>query len=467
MLPAVAAVPPCWAAAYHDFTDDYSETIMFTSLRSQLVAAIGVVVSVFALIQGLSSYHFCVAGMSAVLDLRMEQVASRVRASSEEEIPAHPARGSQDARDIFVVVWKKGEAQPERSTEPSLVLPRDAHDGFTSPIANGEAWRLYTAHEGGKTIQVAQRISVRREIEEATATKTLWPIIVLIPLVWTAVIVVVRRSLRRLNWLGNEVRKIDAAHVQALPLVGVPTELLPFITSINLMIERLARSIESERKFISDAAHELRTPLTALQLQADNLQRDILPSNQERFHALQGGIARSANLISQLLRLARADAPPVGQSMARAAESVDIREVVITAISGVLPIALQRRIDIGADEMTSGRIHAVKLDISTVINNLVSNAIRYMPDGGRIDLSTRVDSGFVVISVVDTGPGIDEAQLPRVFDRFFRANTEIEGSGLGLSIVKSIVTRYGGSVRLQNRGDGQSGIVATASFPVE
>jgi two-component system OmpR family sensor kinase len=90
-----------------------------------------------------------------------------------------------------------------------------------------------------------------------------------------------------------------------------------------------------------------------------------------------------------------------------------------------------------------------------------------MPDGGRIDLSTRVDSGFVVISVVDTGPGIDEAQLPRVFDRFFRANTEIEGSGLGLSIVKSIVTRYGGSVRLQNRGDGQSGIVATASFPVE
>jgi two-component system OmpR family sensor kinase len=247
----------------------------------------------------------------------------------------------------------------------------------------------------------------------------------------------------------------------------VPTELLPFIRSINLMIERLARSVESERKFISDAAHELRTPLTALQLQADNLQRDIMPSNQERFRALQGGITRSSNLISQLLRLARADAPPVGQSLTRAMVSVDVAAAVVNAIADVLPIAMQRGIDIGADEMVSANVRAIELDVGTVIKNLVSNAVRYTPDGGTIDLSTRVQNGMVDVEVTDTGPGIDETLLPRVFDRFFRANTDIEGSGLGLSIVKAIVTRYGGTVTLRNRSDGQSGIVATVSFPIE
>jgi two-component system OmpR family sensor kinase len=74
---------------------------------------------------------------------------------------------------------------------------------------------------------------------------------------------------------------------------------------------------------------------------------------------------------------------------------------------------------------------------------------------------------MVDVEVTDTGPGIDETLLPRVFDRFFRANTDIEGSGLGLSIVKAIVTRYGGTVTLRNRSDGQSGIVATVSFPIE
>jgi two-component system OmpR family sensor kinase len=133
----------------------------------------------------------------------------------------------------------------------------------------------------------------------------------------------------------------------------------------------------------------------------------------------------------------------------------------------VLPIAMQRGIDIGADEMVSANVRAIELDVGTVIKNLVSNAVRYTPDGGTIDLSTRVQNGMVDVEVTDTGPGIDETLLPRVFDRFFRANTDIEGSGLGLSIVKAIVTRYGGTVTLRNRNDGQSGIVATVSFPIE
>jgi two-component system OmpR family sensor kinase len=146
---------------------------------------------------------------------------------------------------------------------------------------------------------------------------------------------------------------------------------------------------------------------------------------------------------------------------------VELSEVVTDAVADVLPIAIARGMDIGAEEMVNAHVRAVETDIGMAVKNLVSNAVRYTPDGGTIDLRMRRDGDMVWIDVVDNGPGIDEALLPRVFDRFFRANPDVEGSGLGLSIVKAIAARYGGDVTLRNRADGHSGIVASIGFPVE
>ncbi|ACC72279.1 HAMP domain-containing sensor histidine kinase [Paraburkholderia phymatum] len=431
------------------------------SLRNQLVLALCVLVSVVGVVQGISSWQLAKAGMSALLDLRLEQAASRLYKSGlAESLPAIPSRGSQPERDIYVTVWRDDIATPYRSTDPALALPRDADPGFTTAMVGGESWRIYTLREPSMVIQVAQRSRVRHELAQARSLDTLWPMIVLVPLVWIAVLLVVRRALRRLTRLGAQVKAIDMTHFEQLSTSGVPTEIRPFITSINTMIGRLEQSIESERKFISDAAHELRTPLTALQLQADNLQPHIAPGNQERFRELQSGIRRSGRLIAQLLRLARADAALKADTLTR----VDVSAVVVDAVAEVLPIALQRGIDIGADEMMGAHVYANEADIGVALRNLVSNAIRYTPDGGKVDLSVHVRDGMAWIEVVDSGPGIDEAQLPRVFDRFFRANTQIEGSGLGLSIVQAIANRYGGAVTLRNRTDGQSGIVASIGF---
>ncbi|MDR5817515.1 MULTISPECIES: ATP-binding protein [unclassified Caballeronia] len=437
---------------------------MIKSLKNQLVIALGILVTVIGVIQGVSSYKLSQAGTNALLDTRLVQVATRMRDGFAEGIPANPSRGSQDDRDVVVVVWKPGEAVPFRTTEPSLRFPRDAAPGFSNVVANSEHWRIYTRREPTMTIQVAQRASVRHDLTEETATLALWPTVVLLPLVWILVALVVRRSLRQLTELGREVQGIDTSHLQPLSLVGVPTEIKPFIESINTMIERLAGAIDKERKFIADAAHELRTPLTALQLQADNLAPHIAPGNQERFQELRKGIARSGKLIAQLLRLARADAPVNGAApLAR----VDLSEVVTGAVADVLPIAIARGLDIGAEEMVSAHVRAIETDLGMAVKNLVSNAVRYTPDGGTIDLRMRRDGERVWIDVIDTGPGIDEALLPRVFDRFFRACPDIEGSGLGLSIVKAIAARYGGDVMLRNRDDGQSGIVASIGFVTE
>jgi two-component system OmpR family sensor kinase len=434
---------------------------MIKSLRNQLVLALCVLVSIVGVVQGVSSYQLSKAGMSALLDLRLEQVAGRMRGGFADSLPAIPARGSQPERDIVITVWRDDQATPYRSTEPSLALPREAPAGFVTTAVGGDEWRIYTLREPSMVIQVAQRSAVRHELAQDRAVNTLWPMIVLVPLVWIAVLLVVRGSLRKLNRLGAQVQGIDVSHFQQLSTSGVPIEIRPFIDSINLMIDRLAQSIESERKFISDAAHELRTPLTALQLQADNLQPHIAPGNQERFCELRSGITRSGGLIAQLLRLARADAALQADTLTR----VDVPAVVVDAVAEVLPIAMKRGIDIGADEMASAFVRAVEADVSIAVRNLVSNAIRYTPDGGKVDLSVQIRDDRVWIDVTDTGPGIAEELLPRVFDRFFRANTQIEGSGLGLSIVKAIASKYGGAASLRNRRDGPSGIVASIGFP--
>jgi two-component system OmpR family sensor kinase len=433
---------------------------MIKSLRTQLVLALCAVVSIVGIVQGISSYQLSKTGMSALLDLRLEQVAGRMRSGLGDAIPVTPSRGSQPVRDIVITIWREGEAAPYRSTEPSLPLPRDAQAGFISTMVNGEQWRIYTLRDPTRVIQVAQRSAVRHELTEEAAVNLLWPMLVLVPLLCAAVMLVVHFSFRQLNRLGAEVQDIDATHLQTLPTVGVPIELLPFIDSINRMIERLAKSMESERKFISDAAHELRTPLTALQLQADNLQRHIVLSNQERFQELRSGIARSGALISQLLRLARADASLQTEAVTR----VDVSAVVVSAVAEVLPIAMTRSIDIGAEEMTNAYVQAVEADIGIAVRNLVSNAIRYTTDGGKVDLRMEVRDDMVWVEVTDTGPGIAEELLPRVFDRFFRASVDIEGSGLGLSIVKAITSKYGGAASLRNRKDGRSGIVASIGF---
>ena len=229
-------------------------------------------------VQGVSSYQLSKAGMSALLDLRLEQVATRLyKTGLAESLPAIPARGSQPERDIVLTIWKDDMATPYRSTEPSLALPRDAEPGFVTTSVNGENWRIYTLREPSIVIQVAERSRVRHDLAQETSLNTLWPMIVLVPLVWVAVLLVVRRALRRLTRLGAQVQAIDMTHFEQLSTSGVPTEIRPFIVSINKMIERLEQSIEGERKFISDAAHELRTPLTALQLQADNRQPHIAP----------------------------------------------------------------------------------------------------------------------------------------------------------------------------------------------
>ena len=230
---------------------------------------------------------------------------------------------------------------------------------------------------------------------------------------------------------------------------------------LNNLLGRLGRALESQRKFVADAAHELRTPLAAVQIQAQLLER--APGGEERQLALQRirvGIDRASHLVRQLLTLARLapEAAPVPAAV------VDLGALAREVVAESAPLALRAGIDLGLTECTAAAVGGDGESLRVMLGNLVDNALRYTPRGGRVDVA--VHSGNdVVVTVADTGPGIPAAERERVFDRFYRRlGSGVEGSGLGLAIVREVVVRHGGSVTLGEAAGG-SGLRVEVRLP--
>jgi two-component system OmpR family sensor kinase len=241
----------------------------------------------------------------------------------------------------------------------------------------------------------------------------------------------------------------------------VPQEMTPLVTSFNSLLKRLRDAFATQRRFVQDAAHELRTPIAAIGLQLENLRGDLAPgpAAAQRFAQLESGVRRAQRLVDQLLRLSRQEAAGAdGPGM------VDLQSQLRESISTLIALADQRHIDLGlvspeqaAQPMT---LRCVPGDLRSLLDNLIENALRYTPEGGVVDVRLLEERGRLAVEVVDTGPGIPQEMLPRVFDRFFRVpGNGANGSGLGLSIARSAAERCGLSLTLRNRED-RSGLIA-------
>ena len=220
--------------------------------------------------------------------------------------------------------------------------------------------------------------------------------------------------------------------------------------------------MEVQRRFVADAAHELRTPLTALSLQAERLEAaEMSFLARERLLRLRRGLNRARSLINQLLTLARAQGPQREKS-----EELSLEEMFRRTLEDLIPLAEERSVDLGVTSREDVLVMAPPHAVAAVLRNLVDNAIRYTPAGGRVDLYAGYEEGCPVLTVSDTGPGIAEEEAARVFEPFYRCGgTTAAGSGLGLSIVKTLTESWGESVRLEDLGrDGRTGLRVRVSF---
>jgi two-component system OmpR family sensor kinase len=226
----------------------------------------------------------------------------------------------------------------------------------------------------------------------------------------------------------------------------LPAEVRPFVVAINRLLVRVDQSMQTQRRFVADAAHELRSPMTALSLQAERLaQAQMSDLARERLTTLRRGIERGRNLLDQLLTLAKAQAAPQ-----KPKSSVSVQHIYRHVLEDLLPLAQAKHIDIGVEGEQDAHLWVNEFDLTAVVKNLVDNAIRYTPDSGKVDLCVTTDEGRAMLRIQDSGPGIAVAERERVFDPFYRTlGSDQVGSGLGLSIVKAITDRIGAEIELR------------------
>lgn len=343
-------------------------------------------------------------------------------------------------------VWDaQGRLLLRSDSAPTTPLaPREP--GYANVERDGGQWRAFTLRSPrGRWFQSAELSDIRQELAEDIAGGTLLPLLLALPLMVLAIWWSVDRATRALRRLSLEIGERDPERMAPLDPATAPREARGLVDAINGLLGRLDVALTRERRFVADAAHELRTPISALKVHAGNV-RDAGDADEriESQRQLADSIGRVERLAAQLLSLSRAE--NAGGPVARARLSLDA--LVRTELEDLRPLAERKRqaLSLGLDD---AQVRGDEVALGLLVRNLVENAVRYTPEGGRIDVRTAHAGGVATITVEDSGPGIPEADRDRVFDRFYRIlGSGHDGSGLGLAIVREVAATHGGVVTL-------------------
>lgn len=450
---------------------DGSEMQIGRSLQARLAVWMTGVIAGFALIAGLISFGSSYQEANDLQDDQLLQIAllssSHFLNPSTQGAVAKANLNDPDSRVILQFLSPAGNAKSGAdgsSAEPVLKLPDGLPDGIQTLTVNDETWRIMVKTlDNGARLAVGQQTSVRNEIARDSALRTLFPFVVLIPILLLLVSALISRMFKPVKQLALDLDRRDPQDLREVADDHVPSEIHPFVVAINRLLSRVAQSMALQRRFLADAAHELRSPLTALSLQAERLaSSDLSVQARQRLDALQNGLQRSRQLLDQLLALARAQESNKGQ-----AAKVSVRRIAHQVMEDLMPLAQAKNIDMGMVGEKDASLGVAEIDLKTMLKNLLDNAIHYTPTDGKIDLHIRNFMGKTILQIEDTGPGIPEDERERVFDPFYRilGNDEV-GSGLGLSIVKAIADRLGAEVTLQYVNEQeQTGLSVVVEFP--
>ncbi len=394
------------------------------------------------------SYELAAREAAGFLDGQLRQLAlntSDVRAQGDAPGVEH------DPQDEFVIEVWNANGVTVRQPANGLVLPRLTHPGLSTIHALGEDWRVYLTVDGQRHVEVGQRISVRKEMAQAAGWQAGVPILIVIPLAWLVILWSVGQMSRRLKSLAQTIAKRGIGSAVPIRVKQVPVEVWPLVEAMNTLTGRLEAALAAQKRFVSDAAHELRTPLAAVQLQIDNLAGTDGVA-QAQLDALRAGVSRAKALTEQLLRLARMQegAVPIQERL------VDVTACLTQSVADFVAIAAAKEVDLGIIERQPVAAMGEYANFKMLFDNLIDNAVRYTPRGGTVDISIqRIGDGFVV-EVMDTGCGVNDADIPRLCDRFFRAApVDVEGSGLGLAIAAAVAKRHALTIAFANRTDRQ------------
>jgi two-component system OmpR family sensor kinase len=346
-------------------------------------------------------------------------------------------------------------------SHPGIFLSLSTQRGYSTARENNADWRVYAMQLGPWIVQLAQPLSIRRNIATNAALRMLYPTLALLPLLALLIWWAVGRVLAPISALATAISHRDPAVLEPLTHSGLPQEVGLMAEALNDLIARQREVLARQQEFVADAAHELRTPLMAINLQAQLLERAATEEiREEVLGELRQGIARSTTLLERLMAVARLDASDSQTELS----SLDLAPILARARQEVAALAAARHIDLVVRVADHVAIQGEACSLTGLCVNLLENALRYTPEGGRVLASVTARTPGVCLNVMDNGPGIPLAERARVFERFYRMpGTVHPGSGLGLGIVRRVAELHGATVEIDDAPGG--GTSVRVNFP--
>ncbi|MFA7242837.1 MAG: sensor histidine kinase N-terminal domain-containing protein [Sulfuricellaceae bacterium] len=356
-----------------------------------------------------------------------------------------------------------------RLPRPPAFLAKKSGPLFSDAEHKAEKIRMVTLHyphADGSAImlQMAETVGKRQDLARGILGNIVIPQILLIVMAAAAVWYALKRGLAPLEHLRQGVERRTRDDLSLIAERKAPEEVRPLIRAVNDLLQRLKQVVNSQRRFVADAAHQLRTPFAGLKTQAELALRETSPERIQ--HALQqilAGAERCNHLVNQLLALARNEP---GVRIGGAPEPLELNRLAQETTMQWVPAALEKGLDLGFEGFPKAvPVRGDPLGLAEMMGNLLDNAIRYTPAGGAVTLSVGYEMGGGVLRVEDNGPGIAPEHRERVFERFYRIlGSGQKGSGLGLAIVCEVVKSHNASVEL-SEGAGGRGTRVTVRFP--
>jgi heavy metal sensor kinase len=445
------------------------------SLSFRLVAwYAGVLLSVFVLLGALTFLflrHYLEANLLDTQARRARQIA--------DTLVAHASRADEDAlrgqieslyspevNDRFIRitradgagVYASGMPQNARFDPTQVPAPRGDAAGQSRKVrlADGATLMVATrAASGADGTTYRVEVGTSADSVDNTLAHVLVMLAVGLPVAVAVAVaggfVLVRRALEPVERITRKAEEITQHNLsERLPVVQSGDELERLSVSLNHMINRLEDAIHGSKQFVADASHELRTPLTVMRGELESLAQDALlrRETRETLGSVLEEVERLAKIVESLFALSRLDAGEAHAEWLR----FDLAELAATTAEQMSLLAEDKQVRVDCESTPGVTVEGDRARLKQVIVNLLDNAIKYTPRGGRVRLSVRRESGYAVLDVTDDGIGIPAEALPHVFKRFYRVDTsrsrEQGGAGLGLAIVKSICTAHGAIVEV-------------------
>jgi two-component system, OmpR family, sensor histidine kinase QseC len=405
-----------------------------------------------------------------------------------DEAPEAPLLHRYAPRAMFQV-WRDGRLVARSANAPVQPLLGQTQ-GFGERRIGPTDWRVFAAEspERGVQVYVAEQADSRNDILRAVLRSVGVPLALALPLLALGVWAAVRRGTAPLRQLSRQLAARTPQDLQPVQLPDTPTEMAPLLAELNRLFERMQALLESERRFTADAAHELRTPLAALRMQAQVAlgADDDAPARRRALQATLQGCDRATHLVEQLLTLARLEAQSLaagdepGPAPADAASpgpaagapaTVDLAAVARRVAAQAAHEALARRQDLALEADAPVPLAVDDTLLGVLVRNLVDNALRYSPPGAQIQITVGAAAGRACLAVEDSGPGLSEAEIARLGERFYRVlrasaagEDGASGSGLGWSIVRRIAQAQGAQVVVA-RSSALGGLAVRVSWP--